>query len=285
MMCRMTDGPQFPFQQQPPQQSQQPWNAEPDWEALADESEARNRRKKLMLIGGGALAVVAIGGIVATAVVSTDRKPDPSPSSTAAAVPSLPPESAFPSVAAPSPENPLAILSSAEKDSAPLSARALFPARKLDLAGRTYVRSNTDATSSCSSAAAGSLSARLANNGCRQVFRATYLRGEVAVTIGVAVFDSKAQADNVKAATQYIRPLDGGGVAGFCRAVRCSMTANSVGRYAYFTIAGLKDNQSLSGSGSDALRAGNDVSSVTFQLIGQRGREEANARLAASPSR
>jgi hypothetical protein len=285
MMCRMTDGPQFPFQQQPPhQQTQQPWNAEPDWEALADESQAQNRRRKLMLIGGGALAVAAIGGIVATAVVSADRKPDSSPSPTAAAVPSLPPESAFPSVAAPSPENPLVILSSAEKDSAPLSARTLFPARNLNQAGRTYVRTNTDATSSCSSAAASTLSAKLANNGCRQLFRATYLRGDVAVTIGVAVFDGKAQADEVRTTTQYVRPLTGGGIADFCHAVRCSMTANSVGRYAYFTIAGLKDNQSLSGSGGDALQAGNDVSSVTFQLIVQRGREEANARLTASPA-
>jgi hypothetical protein len=291
MMCRMTDGPQFPFQQQHQQHqpqhqqpTQQPWNAEPDWEALADESHDQERRRKLMLIGGGVLAVAAIGGIVATAVVSADNKPAPSPSATAAAAPSLPPESAFPSVAAPSPENPLAILSSAKKDSAPLSARTLFPAKKLSSAGRTYVRTNTDGTSSCSSVAASPLSAKLVNNGCRRVFRATYLRDDVAVTIGVAVFGSKAQADKVKTTSRYILPLNGGGVADFCHASRCSMTANSVGRYAYFTIAGLKNNQSITGSGTDALQAGNDVSSVTFQLIVQRGRAEANARLTASPA-
>jgi hypothetical protein len=285
MMCLMTDGPQFPFQQQPQQQAPPPWAAEPNWEALAEESQSHARRKKLMVIGGGALAVAVVGGIVATAVVSADKKPGPSPSATAAApVTSLPPESAFPSVAAPSPENPLDILSSAAKDTAPLNARTLFPAKNLNLAGRAYVRTNTDASSSCSSVAASALSAVLANNGCEQVFRATYLRDDVAVTVGVAVFDSAAKAEKVRGTTQYIRPLDGGGVADFCHAVRCSMTANSAGRYAYFTIAGLKNNQSLSGSGNDALQAGNDVSSVTFQLLVQRGREEANARLAASPA-
>jgi hypothetical protein len=293
MMCRMTDGPQYPFQQfqqqnqqhQPQQQSQSPWNAEPDWEALAEESEARDRRKKLLMIGGGVLAVAAIGGIVATAVVSTNNKPGPSPSATAAAPgPSLPPESAEPSVAAPSPENPLDILSSAEKDSAPLSALALFPAKNLNRAGRTYVRTNTDGTSSCSSAAAGALAAKLASSGCRQVFRATYTRDDVAVTIGVAVFADKAHADKAKGTTQYIQPLNGGGIADFCHATRCSMTANSVGRYAYFTITGLKNNQPLSGSGSQALQASGDVSTVTFELLVQRGRNEANARLTASPA-
>jgi hypothetical protein len=285
MMCRMTDGPQYPFQQQPQQQAQPSWNAEPDWEALADESESQARRKKLMMIGGGVLAVAAIGGIVATAVVSTDKKPGPTPSATAAApIPSLPPQSVEPSVAAPSPENPLDILSDAQKDSAPLSALSLFPAKNLNRAGREYTRTNTAATSSCSAAAASSLAAALGSGNCRQVFRATYVRDKVAVTIGVAVFANAAQAEKVRGTTQYIRPLGGGGVADFCHASSCRMTANSIGRYAYFTIAGLKNNQSLTTTDTAAKQAGLDVSTVTFQLLVQRGRAEANARLTASPA-
>lgn len=291
MMCRMTDGPQFPFQQQPPPQQQQPqqpqqsWNAEPDWDALADESESHARRRKLMLIGGGVLAVAAVGGIVATAVVSANKQPTPAPpAKSAAPVQSLPPESAFPSVAAPSPENPLDILSDPEKDSAPLSAKGLFPAKRLENGGRTYVRTNTDGRAGCSSAVGGGLSAALANSGCRQVYRATYTRAGTAVTIGVAVFGSKAQADNAKNASGYILPLSGGGIGDFCHAVVCQMSSNSVGRYAYFTIAGPTDNTSVTKADTGAFQAGPDVSAVTFQLLVQRGREEANALLVASPA-
>lgn len=279
----MTDGPQHPpsrfHQPQPPA-----WHAEPDWEALAEESRARARRKRLLLIAGGVLAVAAIGGAVSAAVVSANSRPAASPSATAIApVPSLPPESAFPSVAAPSPENPLTVLSSAGRDSAPLSAGALFPARNLNRAGRTYVRTNLDGPDSCSAAAAGVLAAKLVTNGCRQVFRATYRSGGIAVTVGVAVFGTRAQADNVKDTAQYIRPLDGGGIADFCHAVACRMSANAVGRYAYFTISGLTDNQPLTAADTRALQAGDDVAAVTFQLIVQRGRDEAEAALTASP--
>ncbi len=38
----------------------------PDWAALADESAARGRRKKWLLIGGGALATAAVAAIVAS---------------------------------------------------------------------------------------------------------------------------------------------------------------------------------------------------------------------------
>lgn len=49
----------------------------PDWAALADESAARKRRKRWLLIGGGVLATAAIGAIVATAVISANKNDSP----------------------------------------------------------------------------------------------------------------------------------------------------------------------------------------------------------------
>ncbi|GDY65060.1 hypothetical protein SAV14893_044530 [Streptomyces avermitilis] len=57
--------------------SQQPqWGNQtdqtPDWAALAEASESRNKRRRLLLIVGGAFATVAIGAAVAVAVVSAN---------------------------------------------------------------------------------------------------------------------------------------------------------------------------------------------------------------------
>jgi hypothetical protein len=237
------------------------------------------------MIGGGVLAVGAIGAVVATAVVSSGRHPAPAPSDTAAvSTQPLPPEPSFSDVSPPPPANPLDFLSSAGKDTAPLTAETLFPGRKLLRQGRTYTETATARTGSCSAASAGALAPALAEHGCRQVFRATYVRDGVAVTVGVAVFDTRAQADKVKATAQYIRPLNGGGVTGFCHAVACRMTANSVGRYAYFTISGMKNNRSVTAADTAAKQAATDVANVTFQLIVQRGRDEADAAATASPA-
>ena len=48
----------------------------PDWAALAEASAARTRRKRWLLIGGGALATAAVAGIVATAIVSSNDSGD-----------------------------------------------------------------------------------------------------------------------------------------------------------------------------------------------------------------
>src|SRR3954469_9579055 len=57
--------------------SQQPWSdgsgdQTPDWAALAEASETRNKRRRLLFIGGGAVATIAIGTAVAMAVVSAN---------------------------------------------------------------------------------------------------------------------------------------------------------------------------------------------------------------------
>jgi hypothetical protein len=312
MMPAMTDGPQQPqdphhgfpgnnpFPPYQPQEQPPAWNtpgqpaprpAEPDWGALAEESESRARRRKLLLISGGVLAVAAIAGIVATAVVSSDHSgggtnPTAGPSADVSEQP-LPPQPTFSDVSIPPPPNPLDFISDAKKDTAPLTSATLFPGRSLLWQSRTYTKTAATGATSCTSAAASALAIALADNGCRQVFRATYVRDTIAVTVGIAVFDNSASAAKLKNTAQYIRPLNGGGVTDFCHAVACRFTSNAVGRYAYFTTAGLKNNQTISttdtAADAAAMQAGADISDFAFNQIRQRGVAQASAA-AASPA-
>ncbi|MDX6348676.1 MAG: hypothetical protein QOF84_3466 [Streptomyces sp.] len=263
--------------------------AEPDWSALAEQSEARARRRKLFFVGGGVLAVVAISGIVATAVVSSNhKKPVASPTVTAATTEALPPQPSFPSVTPAPTYNALDFISTAKKDTAPLSVNTLFPEKKkLSWAqgARTYTKTASAGTSSCTSAASGTLGAVLKKYGCSHLFRVTYVRGTVAVTVGVAVFDDAAHADQVKQhAKGYVLPLAGGGQAAFCHATSCRLTTNAKGRYAYFTIAGLRNNQAVTTSDTLARQAGTDGGAYAFSRIVQRGRDAVASAAASPPS-
>lgn len=264
--------------------------AEPDWSALAEESAARARRRRLMMAGGGVLAVAAIAGIVATAVVTSGHKdPEASPTTSTTPTEALPPQPSFPSVSPAPTYNSLDFISSAKKDTAPLGVNTLFPGTSLSMAqgARKYTKTASAATASCSTATSAALAALLKQNGCRQFFRVTYVRGTVAVTVGVAVFDNASAADRTKTkvrpAQQYILPLAGGGQGTFCHATACRMTANAKGRYAYFTIAGLRNNQALTASDTLARQAGTDGGAYAFSRIVQRGRD-AVASAIASPA-
>jgi hypothetical protein len=178
----------------PPQQPQRP--QEPDWSALAERTEASHRRRKLLLVGGGVLGAAAIAGIVATAVIATGHptQPQPGPTAQATGTTQPTPTASFPAVTPPPPPNPLAVISDAHKDTAPITPASLFPGDRVTVQGRTYAKATTDSTSSCADAAAGGLGGVLADNGCRKLLRATYTRGGVAVTVGIAVFDTKPRA-------------------------------------------------------------------------------------------
>ncbi|MBZ4321772.1 hypothetical protein [Streptomyces huiliensis] len=267
----------------------EPGGGTPDWAALAEDTAARDRRRKLLMIGGGVLAAGGVAAIVATAIVRSDgdggsggggRK-----AAGASTAPSTPgtPEPTFAPVAPPAPQDPRAFISSAEKDKAPLTTGTLFPDAKTVLSGRTYERTATSATTDCASATQGALGSVLSSHGCRQVLRATYLRDGVAVTVGVAVFDTKAAADKAKAQSAgNIAALPGDGAPAFCRATACRLTANAEGRYAYFTVAGHADNRPVSDSDTTALGAGRDISTYAFGRILARGRAAAAAAAASS---
>ncbi|RDG36109.1 hypothetical protein [Streptomyces corynorhini] len=259
----------------------------PDWGALADASAARARRKRWLLIGGGVLATGAIAAVVATTVVSVNKGDANASQGQANQLPpvsELPtgttePEPAFSSVAPPPPPNPKDFVSSADKDKAPLSAETLFPGDKLTVADRAYRKGATTATTNCAAAAQGALGSILASNSCDQVIRATFSKDGVAVTVGVAVFEKETQALKAKEQAEGgIASLSGAGVPTFCRAPSvCRKTANSYGRYVYFTVGGFISGQNATKADKNVFDAGDDVAEFTFQQILARGQAQASA--------
>ncbi|MEU3991416.1 hypothetical protein [Streptomyces platensis] len=251
----------------------------PDWGALAEESEARSRRKRLLWIGGGVLAALAVAGIVTTAVMTGGAKggsPTASPSaSDDAAEPDD--EPSFPDVSVPPPPNPRDYISDPKKDKAPLTPATLFPQKSMVVGEHTYPRTKTAGTKDCTAAAQGPLVSSLTHNGCRQLLRATYAKGGVAVTIGIAVFDSPAQATKVMNENKAnLMPLPGGGVPGnFCQGTKCRMATNATGRYAYFTIAGYLNGKDVTGAETKARQIARDGGAYAFSQITQRGKDQA----------
>lgn len=270
-------------------QSQQAWTGEgasrtPDWEALAEASEARAKRRRLLFVGGGALATVAVGTAVAVAVMNAGGggTPDGPPSglpSTAA----LPSSSATPSFAptsAPPPLDPKDFISSATKDTAPLGPDTLFPGTRVTMGSAQYAKGPTADTTDCASAVQGTLGTVLTSNGCTRVIRATYTQDGIAVTVGVAVFDTEAQATKAKGQADtksIVKPLSGSDVPAFCTGAVCRSTTNSYGRYAYFTLTGFTSGKDVTTKDTAAFRTGDDLAAFTFQQIRRRGEAQASA--------
>ncbi|GGO83612.1 hypothetical protein [Wenjunlia tyrosinilytica] len=254
---------------------------EPDWDALAAATARGTRRRRLFMIGGGALAAAAVAGIVAVAISRSGSHSSHDPAADLPSASALPPDPGpsapdFPAVSRPPAPDPLAFISSAGKDTAPLTPGTLFPDKRMSIDDRSYTRATTSTTKNCASVTQGGLGSVLARNGCHQVLRATYVRDGKAVTVGVAVFDdAKAASRARKQATGNIAAMSGGGVGTFCRPVACWRTSNAVGRYAYFTIAGPADGGAASGGDRAAKQAGRDAGTFAFDRIVQRGRDAA----------
>ncbi|MFJ2784976.1 MULTISPECIES: hypothetical protein [unclassified Streptomyces] len=255
----------------------------PDWGALADASASRDRRRRWLVIGGGAVAALAVGAIVATAVVATGKKNDGAgngggPTGTAAPTGSPTPEPTFSSVAPPPPPNPKDYISDPKKDKAPLTTEGLFPGKKLTMDKRPYTKGATAATTDCAAVTQGTLGALLKANGCRRVLRATYVKDGVAITVGVAVLPSETAALKVKnQAKGGIAPLAGAGVGDFCHGTICLRRANAIGRYAYFTQAGFTDGRKVTTADAPVFQASDDLGTFAFNQIYAHGRAQARA--------
>ncbi|GCB46751.1 hypothetical protein SNL152K_4049 [Streptomyces sp. NL15-2K] len=282
-------GPQSQWDPWKPQ-SQQPWTSgagdTPDWAALAEASETRNKRRRLLFIGGGALATVAIGTAVAMAVVSASGSDEASnkpssvpaggdiPSPTGTGAPSFAPTSA------PPPLDPKDFVSSKSKDTAPLGPQILFPGTQLTMGSTVYKKGPTADTKSCAAAAKGTLPKVLTDNGCTRLMRVTYTKDGIAVTVGVAVFDTAAQATKAKTSSNdksIVASLSGDGVKDFCNSAVCRTTTNSYGRYAYFTIAGLTNGKDVTTKDTAVFTTGDDLAEFAFRQIRRRGEAQASA--------
>ncbi|KUN08287.1 hypothetical protein AQI95_07810 [Streptomyces yokosukanensis] len=283
-------GPQSQWDPWKPQSQQQPWSSggedgTPDWAALAQASETRNKRRKLLFIGGGAVATVAVGTAVAMAVVSAGGNDSahgtPTNLPASASVPNGSATPSFAPTSAPPPLDPKDFISSAKKDTAPLSAASLFPGTQLTMGDTVYKKGATADTTSCATAADGKLPKILTANGCTRLIRATYSNGHgIAITVGVAVFPDQAQAAKVKtqaAKKAMVRSLPGKGVKNFCDAAVCLTTSNAVGRYTYFTTGGFLDGKNVTDKDTKVFRVGDDLQQFIFNQIYRRGQAQASA--------
>ncbi|MCZ0987467.1 hypothetical protein [Streptomyces diastatochromogenes] len=270
--------------------SQQPWSSggddgTPDWAALAEASETRNKRRRVLFIGGGALATIAVGTAVAMAVVSANSDNDASGNPTnLPASASLPSGSAtapsFAPTSAPPPLDPKDFISSVKKDTAPLSPETLFPGTQLTMGSTVYKKGATADTKNCASAADATLPKILTANGCTRLIRTSYTKPGIAITVGVAVFDTQAQAAKAKAQTDnrsIVRSLAGKGVKPFCDGAVCFSTRNTVGRYAYFTITGFTNGKNVTKKDTQAFSVSDDLQEFTFRQIYRRGEAQASA--------
>jgi hypothetical protein len=216
-------------------------------------------------------------GAVATAIASAagSRSASPSPSGPASAAASSsaskrPSATASESSRAP---DPLTVISQAGTDTAPLTAAGLFSARTLTIDGYTWTRTLTGSTSPCWKATTGGLGDVLAVSDCQVLLRATYVSGSSAVTVGVAVFDHKAQADIAERDSHgHIQGLTAAGSISFCTSAGCVGTHAAVGRYGYFTVSG---SVKTGGTTADAVAtaAGPDLAAYARGRLLQRGKD------------
>ncbi|KUL39628.1 hypothetical protein [Streptomyces regalis] len=272
--------------------SQQPWNGgtdeTPDWAALAEASETRNKRRRLLFIGGGALATVAIGAAVAVAVVSANDSNSASnnPASGVPATGDVPgettgPAPSFEPTSAPPPLDPKDFISSKAKDTAPLGAQILFPGTQLTAAGTVYKKGATDDTKSCSAVTKGGLPKILTANDCTRFMRVSYVKDGIAATVGVAVFDTAAQATKVagqvNTKTDIVRSLSGKGIKDFCTSSVCLSTVNAYGRYAYFTVNGFTDGTDVTKKDTSVFQVSDNLKAFTRDQIHKRGEVQASA--------
>ncbi|MGW0791602.1 hypothetical protein ACWD04_26090 [Streptomyces sp. NPDC002911] len=264
----------------------------PDWAALAEASAARGRRRKWLMIGGGALATAAVAAIVATAVITTsgdggasrsDKNASELPAPADLPSESSAPDPSFSSVAPPPPPDPKDYLADEKRDKAPVTVDAFFPGRKATMGDRVYAKGATARTANCATTTQGALGSILDSNGCDQVIRATYSKDGIAVTIGLAVFGTEAEAR--KAAEQAsggVASLSGSGVPTFCRGGSvCRRTSNFYGRYAYFTVGGYTSGKNVTTAAKDVYAVGDDLTDFTFRQIHHRGEVQASAAAGA----
>lgn len=259
--------------------------SEPDWAALADQNDAASRRRKrLYMVGGGVLAALVVGGIVAVSlgVLGKGKDVAAGPSTSPSVSTSSLRPSPSPSTPPPPPVDPLDIISSAAKDTARLDVRVLFPDVQVPIGGTVYERNGVHQTATCVKAGSNGLGEVFVSHKCRAVYRATYLNKGIAVTVAIVVFDDAQQAQAVvKKQTGNIFSLYRKPLKPFCRGVQCLNARGSAGRYAYFTLAGYTNGKAVPKHDKNVEKATDDILALARNTLLQRGRLAA-ARSAAA---
>lgn len=219
-------------------QNEQPTNAEPDWAALAERHDREARRRgRVRLLAAAAAGTAVVAGITVSAVVVSGGAGHRAAHRPVTAIDALGTPAASASTSAST--DPLAVISDARTDTAPLDPAGLFAAPSLASGDRTWSRTALDSVTPCWKATTGGLGDVLAAQNCQVLLRATYSSGNSAVTIGVAVFASRQQALTAQQASKgQLQGLAPTGSPSFCTAAGCANTHGTIGRYTYFSVSG-----------------------------------------------
>lgn len=272
-----------PQQAQPPLQSGYPYEVrpglpeprpyvpspnEPDWSAMADRQEAdrkRKRRLRIVIASVVVLAVAAAGTVVALTLggkksggdtVADEKTHSATPSASASGSTS----------ASPSPSG--SATPSGGEATPTLQGSDLFAATSLPVNGQKFDRKTTSHATPCWKGTQGGLGPALDHNQCSQIVLATYVSGKEAVTVGVLVFPTPAQAAAVNADFKgKLTPLTGkAGIPNFCAKVACAVTHAVHDRYLYTTIAG--PNSGAAGDkDADAIAAGQGIAAYALSRL------------------
>ncbi|GLW67918.1 hypothetical protein Kpho02_02170 [Kitasatospora phosalacinea] len=207
----------------------------------------------------------------APASASASASAPASPSRGASKGPGKAPSSA-PAASPAGPPDPLTVISSAATDTAPLTPAGVLPAATVQVNGKTWTRLADAQTATCYQATTGGLGNVLAAQGCRSMIRVTYTSGNSAVTVGIAVLDTKAQADAVIAAfTGQVQGLVPSGHTAYCTSTGCQGTHASIGRYVYLTVSGTV-NPGGTAADATATAAGPSFAATARDQLLARGR-------------
>jgi hypothetical protein len=245
----------------------------------------------MLIIGGGALATLAIGTVVALGIVQqgkgdgegTGGQADDSLSASGGTTDPPSQEPTFEPTTVPPLPKPREFITDADKDIAPFTADGFFAGETMTIDDREYTRQAVHEATDCAEGGTEKMGAALAEHGCVALLRATYSGGAVTVTVGVAQFPTEEEAAAAKEASKgaHITPLISGDAPEFCGRGGCRTTRNQVGRYAYFTIAGNSDNTPDSGEDTAALQAARDGNEHAHARIVLRGENQASASASA----
>jgi hypothetical protein len=152
-----------------------------------------------------------------------------------------------------------------------LHANAVLNKASLTVDGQTFTRKATETTAPCWKGTAGGLGALLRSSVCDQVLRATYVSGRSAVTVGIAVFHTAAEAKAGNDAFRgTVEPLYGNGISSFCKDPGpCALTHAVHGRFLYLTIAGPATGTPAKGGRptADSTAAGQGVAGYALSAV------------------
>ncbi|SHN29229.1 hypothetical protein [Actinacidiphila paucisporea] len=268
-----------PHQGEPPLQAGYPYGVrpglpqpyvpdpnQPDWSALADDQEAERRRKRRLRIGIVSVVVLAVAAAGTVVALSMGKKGDDKVADGPKHSPSTSASASTSTSAGPSPSS-----SSAGPSGQPtptLRGSDLFTAPKLAVDGQSFARKITAHKAPCWQGTQGGLGPQLDPHHCSQIVLATYVSGKDAVTVGVMVFPTPADAEAVN--TDFkgnLTPVTGAGIPSFCTSkVACAVTHAVHGRYLYTTIAG--PNSGAAGNkDAHAIAAGRGIAGYALSRL------------------